>query len=217
MGAEAGGNPAASRGSLSRFYFKYRGWPVLIANAVWPFCFWNELESVAWCWGVGLSLIAAGGALRLWGIAHLGWRNARSHRVKTRVMVTTGPYAYLRNPLYAANILVSLGLCALAELFWYLPILGGVLLIHYTIVSMIEEGRLREAFGDAYEAYRRRVSRWIPRLGRRTGAEPSRDASGQEEKAPLPQLLWGEIMGIAGVAGGILFAVVKEWVEHWLW
>jgi len=86
-----------------------------------------------------------------------------------RNLVTSGPFAVVRNPIMAAEILVvwaealyfsSLGI------FLY-AVLGAV--AGHLLVVYIEEPELRERFGEQYEVYCRRVPRWIPRL--RSGAE----------------------------------------------
>jgi protein-S-isoprenylcysteine O-methyltransferase Ste14 len=85
-----------------------------------------------------------------------------------RNLVTSGPFAVIRNPIMAAEILViwaealyfsSLGIF----LYAVLATLAGHLSVVY-----IEEPELRERFGEHYETYCRRVPRWFPCPG--TGA-----------------------------------------------
>jgi protein-S-isoprenylcysteine O-methyltransferase Ste14 len=81
-----------------------------------------------------------------------------------RNLVTTGPFAVVRNPIMAAEILVIW-----AEAFYFSSL--GILLYavlatvagHLSVVY-VEEPELRERFGEQYEAYCRRVPRWFPRL-----------------------------------------------------
>jgi protein-S-isoprenylcysteine O-methyltransferase Ste14 len=81
-----------------------------------------------------------------------------------RELVTGGPFDVVRNPIMAAELAViwsevlvfaSLGLLIYAALI--------SVLAHLSVV-FIEEPELRERFGEPYEAYRRRVPRWLPRL-----------------------------------------------------
>jgi protein-S-isoprenylcysteine O-methyltransferase Ste14 len=73
-----------------------------------------------------------------------------------------GPYRYLRNPMYLGAGLALGG----AALFYRSVALAGYLaaflLITHLFVVLYEEPALRLAFGADYEAYCRRVSRWIP-------------------------------------------------------
>jgi protein-S-isoprenylcysteine O-methyltransferase Ste14 len=80
-----------------------------------------------------------------------------------RRLVAIGPYHWVRNPIYLAALLIVPGeawlflspallrYAAVAAIFFHLLVIG------------YEEPRLRARFGAQYEAYRRRVWRWIPR------------------------------------------------------
>lgn len=76
-------------------------------------------------------------------------------------LVTTGPYALSRNPLYLSQGLLFLMItCFINSLgmFFIFPI--WFILIHFGIV-LPEERYLKNKFGDAYDAYCGRVRRWI--------------------------------------------------------
>ena len=76
-------------------------------------------------------------------------------------LVTGGPYAYSRNPIYLGMVLILIGLALRLGSFspWLvIPVFGWVL-VHYFIAK--EEARLAEQFGADYEAYRARVRRWL--------------------------------------------------------
>ena len=76
-------------------------------------------------------------------------------------LVTSGPYAFSRNPMYMGLVLVYSGLVCLFAVTWAAPIL--LLLILYTQVGVIapEERYLDRTFGDTYRVYRKRVRRWL--------------------------------------------------------
>jgi len=82
----------------------------------------------------------------------------------TRHLVVSGLYQYVRNPMYVGVLGIILGQGLLfgdGRLFTY-----GVLLwlvVHVFVVGC-EEPTLRRSFGTEYEAFRRNVPRWIPRL-----------------------------------------------------
>lgn len=78
-------------------------------------------------------------------------------------LVITGPYRYVRNPIYVGVALIFLG-----YFLWF----GYWALLTYTVLSFIgvhffvilyEEPTLKKKFGVAYEDYLKRVPRWIPR------------------------------------------------------
>jgi protein-S-isoprenylcysteine O-methyltransferase Ste14 len=110
---------------------------------------------------VGLALIALALALVLWGAFTL--RRARTPIEPGHVptsLVTAGPYRLTRNPLYLGQLLFLAGL-GLAVFPWLLAgaLLQGLLLDRIVIPS--EERRIADHFGEAFEAYRRRVRRWV--------------------------------------------------------
>ncbi len=113
-------------------------------------------------WGLGFML--AGEAIRMWGVAHAGGAT-RTRNVGAPDLVTSGPFAYTRNPLYMGNTLIYLGVVFLAggHLLWIVIALGFCALQYGLIVSL-EEETLERLFGFEYEFYRREVPRWKLRL-----------------------------------------------------
>jgi protein-S-isoprenylcysteine O-methyltransferase Ste14 len=79
----------------------------------------------------------------------------------TTVLVTSGLYAYSRNPIYIALSLIYLGLAIGADSVWSVIFLAPVLfVIRYGVIAR-EERYLEHKFGCAYTDYRKRVRRWI--------------------------------------------------------
>lgn len=79
-----------------------------------------------------------------------------------RAFVATGPYRFVRNPMYlgAAAVIAGAGL-------WFrsgsiLLLAGGFLLFFHLFVLLYEEPALRSRFGESYETYTRTVRRWWP-------------------------------------------------------
>jgi protein-S-isoprenylcysteine O-methyltransferase Ste14 len=119
-------------------------------------------------------LIAAGAALYawcVWNFAAVGDGTPGLWDAPARV-VATGPYRWVRNPIYLAALFVVLGE---AWLFMSLAVLAyaGVMAIFFHLfVTGYEERRLARRFGGAYLEYRHTVPRWIPRRpGRRAGSQ----------------------------------------------
>lgn len=76
-------------------------------------------------------------------------------------MVESGPYAYTRNPMYTGMTLVYISAALLLDWIWPILLLPIVLLVLFRLVISREERYLAAEFGEEYEAYRRRVRRWI--------------------------------------------------------
>jgi protein-S-isoprenylcysteine O-methyltransferase Ste14 len=78
-------------------------------------------------------------------------------------IVVTGLYRFVRNPIYVAVILVVVGEAILFESI-VLLIYALILFLGFDLwVRYYEEPSLRRRFGESYEGYCRKASRWIPR------------------------------------------------------
>jgi len=138
--------------------FRYRGvlcFPPLVFGLLW---FQGEIEDPYFTCPVGIGLILAGIALRIWAQEHL------HHRLKVPLQLTvSGPYQLVRNPLYLGNTLIYLGATVLSELPWMIPVTllwcAGV----YSLVVRHEEAALRTYYSEAYARYCAKVPRWFPR------------------------------------------------------
>lgn len=82
----------------------------------------------------------------------------------TRQLVTVGLFKWMRNPIYAGDILLLFGvaLYTRSRLLLLLAILS-IPIIH-SIVYFIEEPKTEKRFGDEYREYKHKVPRWFPRL-----------------------------------------------------
>jgi protein-S-isoprenylcysteine O-methyltransferase Ste14 len=77
------------------------------------------------------------------------------------VLVTGGPYRFSRNPMYLGQVVILLG-AAILHGAWLAFVPVPVLMVVLDRVFIrAEERRLATAFGASYEAYRRRVRRWL--------------------------------------------------------
>jgi protein-S-isoprenylcysteine O-methyltransferase Ste14 len=82
----------------------------------------------------------------------------------TRTLVTTGPYAYVRNPALIGMLFLLLGVAFLARSLAgivLVPIVAGFAVVY---LAQFEEKALARRFGDEYDEYRRNVPLLIPRL-----------------------------------------------------
>lgn len=114
----------------------------------------------------GILSLAIGQAIQLWAAGVLPCP-------KNSALVSGGPYACVRNPMYVGRLFVGLGLVLLTWR-WYV-VAGHVALfpLYAHLRVQREERRLRKAFGGEYDEYCRRVHRWLPtwpERGRLTGA-----------------------------------------------
>lgn len=120
---------------------------------------------------IGGSLIVLGEWLRIWAVGYAGGSTRTRTLGAARDLVTTGPYAHVRNPLYLGNLLLSLGVCVVANVYWMIAALTIGFLIQYTPIIRSEETYLLDVCGDRYRTYCAAVPRLIPYL--RPYGEPS--------------------------------------------
>jgi protein-S-isoprenylcysteine O-methyltransferase Ste14 len=134
-------------------------------------------------WGVPISL--AGLLLRAWAAGHLA---------KNQQLATGGPYAYVRNPLYAGTLLVAFGLAIAAHSIGLAALFAVVFLLVYLPVVMLEEQHLTKLFPE-YSAYAAAVPSLIPFRGCHAGS--SRFSSKLYWKNQEYQALLGFAAGLA--------------------
>ncbi|MFI8454165.1 methyltransferase family protein [Kitasatospora sp. NPDC085464] len=111
----------------------------------------------------GVPLVAAGLALRAWGMHTLGAYYTRTLRtVDTQHVVRTGPYRLIRHPGYAGSLLVWIGY-ALGTGSWAAAlVVAGLLFAAYGWRITAEERLLLAALGNEYAEYRRVTRRLVP-------------------------------------------------------
>jgi protein-S-isoprenylcysteine O-methyltransferase Ste14 len=110
---------------------------------------------------IGCVLCVLGIALAVLARAHLepGGLTAGSDR-RNAGLITTGPYALVRHPLYSGLLLAVLGSAIGQSVLWLLPlIVYGPLFI---ISARREEKRLLEQFPESYPAYMKQTKMLLP-------------------------------------------------------
>jgi protein-S-isoprenylcysteine O-methyltransferase Ste14 len=131
---------------------------------------------------VGAVLIAAGIALyfacAFWGFALRG-QGTPLPLDPPRKLVVEGPYRVVRNPMYWGVAFVMLGEAAVFDSFALVELVLAFAVGVILFVLLYEEPALKRKFGENYEAYCRRVPRWLPRLRGKVG-EPG-NARGRAE------------------------------------
>lgn len=113
-------------------------------------------------WAAGAGLIAAGLCFGVWAA-----RTMRSAGTAVRTsepttaLVTTGPFALSRNPLYVSMTVLYVGIAVAARSVWALALLIAVLVVVRWGIIAREERYLERKFGDEYRRYKARVRRWL--------------------------------------------------------
>lgn len=114
-----------------------------------------------WLQGFGLAVFLSGLALAVWARIYLGrnWGTPMSEKVDPE-LVTTGPYRFVRHPIYTGIIVGMIGTTMAVTVYWAV---GVVLVGGYFIYSAtVEEHNMARLFPDAYPEYKRRTKMLIP-------------------------------------------------------
>lgn len=106
------------------------------------------------------ALVGVGSLLSFLVVFRLG--KSFSIMPEARTLVTDGPYAYTRHPLYGVEILTLAGTAIQFANPWA-ALIGGAVVALVVIRSLFEERMLMEAYPE-YAAYRARTARFIPRV-----------------------------------------------------
>lgn len=145
--------------------FGMLGWLSIITWLVNPnWMQWAAIPLPDWArwFGVGLGIIAV--PLMYWLFKSIG-RNI-TQTVKTRKdhkLVTTGPYHWVRHPLYSVGTMLFLSFSLMAA-NWFIALTTLLGLVMLMVRLPKEEANLIERFGDDYRTYMKQTGRLIPRI-----------------------------------------------------
>jgi uncharacterized cupredoxin-like copper-binding protein len=129
---------------------------------------WSKIglpESVRWL-GLGVGVICA--LLTYWLFSSIGSGiTPTSATRKQHVLVTHGPYRWVRHPLYTVGSTIFISFGMLAD-NWFIASLGVLAFIAMAIRTPKEEANLIEKFGDEYREYMKRTGRFLPKFNSET-------------------------------------------------
>jgi protein-S-isoprenylcysteine O-methyltransferase Ste14 len=146
---------------LGELLYKYRGYtpiPFILIGLV----FAEPREDLM---VFGAILMAFGELLRFISVGYLG-DSSRAREIVAEKLVTNGPYAFIRNPIYTGNMFLYMGASifagSLLPYLLYLVIL--YFSIQYSLCVKYEESILDALHGEDYLNYKEAVPRFYPRL-----------------------------------------------------
>lgn len=148
--------------TLGQFFFKYRSYtpiPFLIPMLLYAR---PTITTIA----AGAVFVLIGELIRFWGVSYAGSETRTTGKPGASNLVTQGPFAYVRNPLYIGNILMYFGVSlmsfSLVPYFQILSILYFIFQYYYIILE--EEKELKVIFGEKYNQYSENVNRFFPKF-----------------------------------------------------
>ena len=187
--------------------FRQRTWlplPLVAALLVIPPPAGGATAAFSSLWITGAGVVAAGEAIRLWAVLHIG-AISRTRSDRLGPLVDHGPFGYVRNPLYLGNILLWTGFAIAARLVWLAPVIVVLLALEYHAIVRWEEGLLAERIGEPYRQYVARVPRWLPSPGAETSPAGAVTFSWR-------QTFFSERGTLIAIGAGFLLLSLKAWL-----
>ena len=120
---------------IGNFFFKVRSYtpiPIILIMFYFADPTWYSVS-------IGSFFIVLGECLRMWAVGYAGGTTRATALGAARDLVTTGPYSYVRNPLYLGNFILSFGVCVIANVLWVIPILVIGYFVQYLPIISVEE------------------------------------------------------------------------------
>ena len=114
----------------------------------------------------GLICLGIGEYIRFWAVRYAGGIT-RTTNVGASALCSSGPFAYIRNPLYTGNFFIFSGVVLIAgapNIWAMLAVTWIFFLTQYSLIIYLEEETLVSLFGAEYETYRQHVPRLLPRF-----------------------------------------------------
>ena len=128
---------------------------------------WSKIglpEGIRWL-GIGIGILCVAAVYWLFSSIGSGITPTSATR-KQHTLVTSGPYRWVRHPLYTAGSALFIAFGMMAD-NWFIGLLGILTFILMAIRTPKEEANLIEKFGDEYREYMRTTGRFLPYLGKR--------------------------------------------------
>jgi protein-S-isoprenylcysteine O-methyltransferase Ste14 len=132
------------------------------------------------------------------GLLLRGWSAGTIRKGET--LTTSGPYAFVRNPLYVGSFLIGAGLAIAGGTWLWLILFVGFFVVVYGPTVAAEAARLTEQFGQRYVDYSAAVPAFIPRLTPFQDRESAPFAWSQYERNREWEALLGAAAAYAALA-----------------
>mgnify|MGYP001048890242 CR=1 FL=1 len=125
---------------------------------------WLFLSLPLWFRFSGVLFGAAGILLLVWVHRTLGMQWSTTLQFKERhTLITSGPYKFIRHPMYASLFLFFVGLSIISS-FWPLMALVVIFLLFFIRIMGREESMMIDQFGEEYRVYINSTGRFLPKL-----------------------------------------------------
>ena len=134
----------------------------LTAGASWGLD-WPQTPWIPHHEAVGMTIFFAGWIAPVWAFRLFRTRGAELDPTseENRLLITDGPYAFTRNPMYLGLVIATFGMAIWVGTWPMLVAPVAVFLTANFVHIPFEEAKMRRQFDGAYDDYARRVRRWV--------------------------------------------------------
>jgi protein-S-isoprenylcysteine O-methyltransferase Ste14 len=110
---------------------------------------------------IGVILVASGLGFAVWARIYLGrnWGMPMTEKAEPE-LVTSGPYRFVRHPIYSGLLLAIVGTALATNVYWFIAL--GIVGIYFLYSARVEERLMTTAFPVVYPSYRARTKMLIP-------------------------------------------------------
>jgi len=121
----------------------------------------HRLNSDPWLTAIGLVLFVVGLGFAVWARVHIGrnWGTPMTQKDEPE-LVTSGPYHFVRHPIYSGVLLAGVGTALALSWLWLVAV--GLAGIYFIYSATVEERYLTRQFPDSYPAYKRSTKMLVP-------------------------------------------------------
>jgi protein-S-isoprenylcysteine O-methyltransferase Ste14 len=140
-------------------------WPSAIAYLLNPnWMAWSSIGLPVWLRSLGIAGGVGCVGLIYWLFSSIGTGITPTVATRTRhQLVTTGPYRWVRHPLYSVGTAFFLSIALIAD-NWFIALLAILAFCLLALRTSSEEAHLIARFGDEYRAYMAQTARFLPKL-----------------------------------------------------
>jgi len=183
---------------VGRTWFKWRSFspvPFFLLMLVLP----ADFRADGWTVALAVFGVVLAESLRIWAVGHAG-SATRTRGDTVPELVHAGPYRYVRNPLYIANIVLYTMVGVIGGFYYLSLAIFIVSVLEYIFIVQFEEHVLKQTFGPNYREFLARVPRWLPAFTPRIASTPhtfSLSRGLRSEKSTL--ILIGVMVALFGI------------------
>lgn len=187
---------------IGAFIFRNRSYapiPMLLLAV-----FWNNYNPSILNITLGLLFIVLGELGRIYCVSYAGGIT-RTRTGDLKQLISSGPFAYVRNPIYISNIVMYSGSAFLLGAPELVPFSILYFAIEYIFIVAYEEKILINEFGQEYINYCDKVNRWLPKC---------RAYKGKNVHSPvLNEALKAEKSTFISIGSILIIAIIKFFIR----